>query len=118
MSMILRIALNFANVPAPTTPDTHDSQMAIIHLLTQNGWKSGMGGKFIKQVKTPYQHTPKTYVLDMLRDGHLAVLDRQTGKVLSKVRLKPQMSHSDIMNAAKTLNNGAAKLMMASEEDA
>lgn len=118
MTMILRIAARSLEALQPVTDETHDSQMAVTHLLLQNGWKSGIGGKVIKQVKGPHQHTPKTYVLDMLRDGHMAVLDRQSGKVLAKVRLKAQMSNSDIMNAAKTLNNGAAKLVMAGEEDA
>jgi hypothetical protein len=89
--------------------------MAVTQILLRSGWEQGIGGRVIKKVKAPLQSSPKVYVLEMLRDGHLATRDRD-GRVLAKVRLKPSMSNSDIMNAAKMLNNAAAKLMMADDD--
>jgi hypothetical protein len=117
MTSILRVAalaLQARSIPPPGA-DTYDTQLAITQILLRSGWEQGVGGRVIKKVKAPLQSSPKIYVLEALRDGHLATRDRD-GRVLAKVPLKPSMSHSDIMNAAKTLNNGAAKLVMADED--
>jgi hypothetical protein len=94
--------------------DTYDTQMAITQILLRSGWEQGMGGKVIKKTKAPLQSSPKVYVLEKLKDGNLATRDRD-GRVLAKVPLKPSMSHGDIMNAAKALNNAAAKMVVANE---
>jgi hypothetical protein len=96
--------------------DTHDTQLAITQILLRSGWEQGLGGRVIKKVKVPMQHSPKIYSLEALRDGHLVTKDRD-GRVYSKVKLKPNMSNSDIMSAAKALNSAAAKVVVASNED-
>jgi hypothetical protein len=95
---------------------THDTQLAITQILLRSGWEQGIGGRIIKKVKVPMQHSPKIYSLEALRDGYIATKDRE-GRVHGKVKLKPGMSNSDIMNAAKVLNSAAAKVVMASDED-
>lgn len=98
--IVLRVAAAFQK-----WSDTYDTQLAINQILIRNGWEQASNGKLIRRVRVPFQHTPKVYVLETLRDGDLAVRDNG-GRVLTKVDLSDHMSNTQIMDAAKRLNSG------------
>jgi hypothetical protein len=113
---ILRVASRALQAKPELQQDTYDTQMAITQILLRNKWEQGIGGRIIKKVKSTLQSSPKIYVLDVSKDGLLLVKDRD-GRVSSKVVIKPHMSNSEIMAAARTLNDGAAKLVMADDDE-
>lgn len=94
----------------PPVSDINDAHMAIMQILMRSGWEQGYGGKVIKKVKAPFQHAPKIFTLETLRDGDMLVKD-PGGRVLSKVDLKTPISYDGIMNAARVLNSGPQKVM-------
>lgn len=112
MSSILKVAAQF--ISRYSMPETNDAQLSIMQILLRSGWENSFSGKLIKKVKSPFSASPSIYTLETLKDGDLIVKDRG-GRVLAKVDMKGPMSAPEIMNAARTLNNGVAKVMKGSE---
>lgn len=95
--------------------DTHDLQLAITQIMLRNGWEQTSLGKIVRKVKAPYSNTPKLYILDVAKGGKLIVRDRE-GRVTARVDLAQIKTTDQIMEAARILNNGAAKVIAAGAE--
>jgi hypothetical protein len=91
--------------------DSYDMQLAITQILLRAGWEQTSMGKIVKKVKQALTNTPMLYILDTAKDGKLVVRDRD-GRIYARVDPSQLNSNNAIMEAARTLNNGAAKLVM------
>jgi hypothetical protein len=92
--------------------DVRDTQLAITHILLANGWAMNNFGKVVKEYRSPFQQARKFYILETAPNGFMFVRD-QSGKVWSRVDLSKVATNDQIMQAARELNNGAAKVKAA-----
>ena len=91
------------------TAGVYDTQLAITQILLRNGWELGSTGKVIKKVKSAFQGSLQVFSLDTHVKDKILVKDRE-GRVTAKIDLFEAMTNDQIMEAAKTLNQGVKSL--------